>query len=53
MKSSSTEFYEWLIRVTNLIRAQPDPHEQELFKIFAASPAMYSSLTTLPSTMRR
>jgi hypothetical protein len=34
MTSSSTEFYEWLIRVTALIRAQKEPREQELFEIF-------------------
>jgi formate hydrogenlyase transcriptional activator len=35
MARSSTEFYEWLIRVTNLIREQQDPHDRELFEIFA------------------
>ena len=35
MARSSTEFYEWLIRVTNLIRAQNDPNHHELFGIFA------------------
>jgi formate hydrogenlyase transcriptional activator len=33
MTRSSTEFYDWLIRVTTLIRAQKDPQEQELFEI--------------------
>jgi formate hydrogenlyase transcriptional activator len=35
MARSSTEFYEWLIRVTNLIRDQQDPHGRELFELFA------------------
>ena len=35
MARSSTEFYEWLIRVTNLIREQQEPHDRELFEIFA------------------
>jgi formate hydrogenlyase transcriptional activator len=35
MACSSTEFYEWLIRVTNLIRAEKDPHHHDLFEIFA------------------
>jgi formate hydrogenlyase transcriptional activator len=35
MACTSTEFYEWLIRVTNLIRDQQDPHDRELFEIFA------------------
>jgi len=35
MARSSAEFYEWVIRVTNLIRAQQDPHDRELFEIFA------------------
>src|SRR5689334_19799246 len=34
MARSSAEFYEWLIRVTELIRAQQDPHE-DLFELFA------------------
>jgi formate hydrogenlyase transcriptional activator len=34
MAYSSTEFYDWLIRVTNLIRAQKEPQEQDLFEIF-------------------
>jgi len=34
MAYSSTEFYDWLIRVTTLIRAQKDPQEQQLFEIF-------------------
>src|SRR5260370_42181574 len=34
MAYSSTEFYDWLIRVTTLIRAQKDPQELELFEIF-------------------
>lgn len=33
MGRSSTEFYEWLIRVTNLIREQQDPQPRELFEI--------------------
>ena len=35
MARSNAEFYEWLIRVTNLIRAQKDPHDRELFELFA------------------
>jgi hypothetical protein len=34
MGSSRVEFYDWLIRVTSLIRAQKGPQEQELFEIF-------------------
>ena len=34
LASSSTEFYEWLIRVTTSIRAQKEPHEQDLLEIF-------------------
>ena len=34
MKYSSTEFYDWLIRVTTVIRGQKDPQELELFEIF-------------------
>jgi hypothetical protein len=34
MGSSSIEFYDWLIRVTTLIRAQTEPQEQDLFEIF-------------------
>jgi hypothetical protein len=33
MARSSAEFYEWLIRVRDLVRAQQDPHE-ELFELF-------------------
>jgi hypothetical protein len=32
--TSSIEFYDWLIRVTTLIRAQKEPHEEDLFRIF-------------------
>src|SRR5215469_5089208 len=35
MARSNAEFYEWLIRVTNLIRAQQDPQDRELFELFA------------------
>lgn len=34
MISSSTDFCEWLIRVTSLIRVQKEPQEQDLFEIF-------------------
>jgi formate hydrogenlyase transcriptional activator len=34
MASSNIEFYDWLIRVTTLIRAQKEPQEQDLFEIF-------------------
>jgi formate hydrogenlyase transcriptional activator len=34
MARSSTEFYDWLFRVTALIRAQKDPQEWELFDLF-------------------
>src|SRR5262249_14745290 len=34
MANSSTEFYDWLIKVTTLIRSQHDPQEQELFELF-------------------
>jgi len=34
MNASTTEFYEWLIRVTTLIRAQQDPQEDQLFDLF-------------------
>jgi hypothetical protein len=34
MASSSPEFYDWLNRVTTLIRALKDPQEHELFEIF-------------------
>jgi len=47
MACSSTEFYEWLIRVTNLIRAQRDPHERELFELFARELGQVLSFETL------
>jgi hypothetical protein len=34
MATSSIEFYDWLIRITALIRAQKEPQEQDLFEIF-------------------
>jgi hypothetical protein len=34
MASSSIEFYDWLIRVTTLIRAEKEPQEEDLFEIF-------------------
>ena len=34
MARSSADFYEWLIRVTNLIRAQQEPDEREPFDLF-------------------
>lgn len=33
MARSSTEFYEWLIRVATLIWAQKEPRERDLFEI--------------------
>jgi formate hydrogenlyase transcriptional activator len=47
MARSSAEFYEWLIRVTNLIRAQQEPHDGELFELFARELGEVLSFDTL------
>src|SRR6516165_180925 len=47
MARSSTEFYEWLIRVTNLIRDQQDAHDRDLFELFARELAEVLSFDAL------
>jgi hypothetical protein len=47
MARSSAEFYEWLIRVTNLIRDQQEPHDRELFELFARELGQVLSFDTL------
>ena len=47
MARSSAEFYEWLIRVTNLIRAQQDPEDGEPFELFVRELGEVLSFDTL------
>ena len=47
MARSSAEFYEWLIRVTNLIRAHQDPEDGEPFELFVREFGEVLSFDTL------
>jgi formate hydrogenlyase transcriptional activator len=47
MARSSAEFYEWLIRVTNLIRAHQDPEDGEPFELFVRELGEVLSFDTL------